>query len=206
MSENDERIERLAAEVSDLAARVARLEGSGPGERTTPERVPAVKPGELDVDLLERLRGRAGPPYEEGGERGAVLYAGAARFGDRSYVWQVERPAPGLLEVEEDLLAGVLSALASPPRLRLLKALLRGSSGGQQLQKALGDASVGQLYHHMKELQAAGLVIQKGRGAYEVGAQAVVPLLAVLAAAYDLAERRDEAPPGESGKKPAPER
>lgn len=191
MSENDERLARLEDQVSGLLERIAFLEGSEPEEAKKRPTSPEVAPGEPDLALLERLRGRTGTPYEEGDERGAVLYAGSARFDDRSYIWQIERPVPGLLGVEEEVLTRVISALASSPRLQLLKALLRGASGNQQLQQALGEVSVGQLYHHLKELQSAGLIAQKRRGSYEIKTQAVVPLLAILAAAYDLADHRE---------------
>lgn len=194
MSENDERLAHLENQVSSLLERMAALEGGEPKEAKKRPASPDVAPGEPDLGLLERLQGRTGAPYEEDGERGAVLYAGSARFEDRSYVWQIERSVPGLLGVEEELLTSVISALASPPRLQLLKAMLRGASGTQQLQQALGGVSVGQLYHHLKELQAAGLIAQRRRGSYEIKTQAVVPLLAILAAAYDLADHRERDP------------
>lgn len=198
MTENEERLARLEGQVSDLLERIAAVEGSEPTETRKRFSSPEVAPGEPDLELLERLQGRTGTPYEEGGERGAILYAGSARFDDRSYVWQIERPVPGLLGVEEEVLTPVISALASPPRLRLLKAMLRGASTNQQLQQALGEVSVGQLYHHLKELQSAGLIAQKRRGSYEIKTQAVVPLLAILAAAYDLADHREREFPEEA--------
>jgi DNA-binding transcriptional ArsR family regulator len=155
-----------------------------------------VRPGELDMGLLGRLQERSGEPFERGEERGAVLYAGAARLGGGSYVWQVERPVPGLMEIDDELLAKVLSAVASPSRLTLLKALLRGARGTRRLQEALGEVSTGQLYHHLKELQSVGLVVQKGRGTYEVAAQAAIPLLVIVAAVYDLADVGDDSAGG----------
>lgn len=191
MTENDHRLEYVEKQVSALLERVAALEDRGrEEEKSSPS--PEVAPGEPDLGLLERLQSRTGPPYEEDSERGAVLYAGSARFEERSYVWQIERPVPGLLGVEEEVLTPAISALASPPRLVLLKAMLRGASTNQQLQEALGGVSVGQLYHHLKELQSAGLIAQKRRGSYEIKTQAVVPLLAILAAAYDLADHREQ--------------
>jgi DNA-binding transcriptional ArsR family regulator len=190
MSENDDRLANLEGRISELAARVAGLEGRERKEAEKRPDPPAAAPVGLDLELLERLQGRSGPLYEEGDERGAVLYAGSARFGDRSYVWQVERSVPGLLGVEKEPLASVISALASTSRLRLLKELLRGAASNQQLQEALGEVSVGQLYHHLKELQASGLIAQKRRGSYEIKTQAVIPLLAILAASYDLADHR----------------
>jgi len=198
MSRNDERLSHLEDQVSDLLDRIAALEGGKPEGEEKRSASAVVAPGEPDLELLERLQGRTGAPYEEDDERGAILYSGSARFDDRSYVWQIERPVPGLLGVEEEVLTPVISALASPPRLQLLKALLRGASNNQQLQEALGEVSVGQLYHHLKELQASGLIAQKRRGSYEIKTQAVIPLLAILAAAYDLADHRERDSSGEA--------
>ena len=55
-----------------------------------------------------------------------------------------------------------------------------------ELQEALGDTSTGHLYHHLRELQAAGLIAQRRRGEYEIAPQAPVPLLVIVAAALDL--------------------
>jgi Helix-turn-helix domain len=99
----------------------------------------------------------------------------------------MERPVPGLMAVDDELLANTLSAVSSPSRLILLKALLRGARSTHELQDALGGVSTGQLYH-LKELQSVGLVAQKGRGAYEVAPHTAIPLLVIIAAVYDLAD------------------
>ncbi len=186
-------LSELEAKVAELTQRISRLEAdrrpNGAGALASPD----IGPGELDPDLLQRLQGRSGPGFEEGGESGAVLYAGAARLAGGSYVWQMERPVPGLLGVDDDLIAGTLATVSSPTRVRLLKAVLRGARETHELQDALGGVSTGQLYHHLKELTAAGLVLQKSRGRYEVAPHTVVPVLAIIAAVYDLAQRGDPA-------------
>jgi hypothetical protein len=50
----------------------------------------------------------------------------------------------------------------------------------------------GQLYHHLRELQATRIVIQRKRGEYEIAAAALVPLIVVLSVALDLASSREE--------------
>lgn len=197
MSEDDARLAYLEKQVSGLLDRIVALEGSKPKEVDEYLASPEEAPGEPDLGLLERLQARTGSPYEKDDERGAILYAGFARFDDRSYIWQIECPVPGLLAVEEEVMPPTISALASPPRLQLLKALLRGATSYQQLQQSLGEVSAGQIYHHLKELQAGGLIAQKRRGSYEIKAQAVVPLLTILAAAYDLADHRERGSSGE---------
>lgn len=183
-------MDAIAAELAALTERVTRLEA----ERSvvTAEADPApIGPGQLDPALLQRLQQRSGPVFEGPNESGSVLYAGAATLGGGSYVWQMERPVPGLLGIDDEVIAGTLAAVSSPVRVRLLKAVLRGARETQELQAALGGVSTGQLYHHLKELTAAGLVVQKGRGRYEVAPQTVVPVLAIIAAVYDLTNGGD---------------
>ncbi len=196
----------LAAEVARLTERVAALElaahdldpsGSRPTEQQPDEPQPdepqpdepqpdEPAAGELDTALLRRLQQRAGAEFDNGRQRGSVLYAGAASIDGGSYLWQMERPVPGLLAVDDDLIANTLVAMASPIRVRLLKAVLGGARETHELQTALGGVSTGQLYHHLRELQSVGLVVQHGRGRYEIAPATVVPLLAIIAAVFDL--------------------
>lgn len=179
-----ESLVELATQLEDLTRRVTDLESARDDARHQPLR---LGPGEPDLELIERLRARSGPEFTAETTAGSVLYAGAATVASGSYVWQMERPVPGLLQVDDDLVAHTLAALSSPTRVRLLKAVLGGARQTHELQEALGGVSTGQLYHHLKELTAVGLLIQRGRGQYEVPAQSIVPFLAVIAAAYDLA-------------------
>lgn len=179
-----EKLADIATQLSALADRVAALESARSDPRP---RSPLPAAGEPDLELIERLRSRSDPEFTAETTAGSVLYAGAATVASGSYVWQMERPVPGLLQVDDDLVAHTLAALASPTRVRLVKAVLGGARQTHELQEALGGVSTGQLYHHLKELTAVGLLIQRGRGQYEVPAQSVVPFLAVVAAAYDLA-------------------
>ena len=174
----EKRLRELGRRVDALEARLA--------ERESPAvPVPAISPA--DAGLVDLLRGRRGGPYEQGKRRGAVLYAGALEVEGREYLWEMERPLPGLLAVKAEAIAALLSSLASPQRLQLLRALLGGPKSSQELQEALGISSPGQLYHHLKELTAAGIVEQRDRSAYQLSARRVVPFLAIVAAALDLA-------------------
>jgi DNA-binding HxlR family transcriptional regulator len=151
---------------------------------TSPPALAATSP--VDAGVVELLRGRTGGPYRRGKHRGAVLYAGAVAIGEREYLWEMERPVPGLLAVSSDSIATILAALASAQRLQLLRALVGGPRSSRQLQQALGVPSPGHLYHHLKELLAAGIVEKRDRTAYQLPARCVVPLLAVVAATFDL--------------------
>jgi DNA-binding transcriptional ArsR family regulator len=176
---NDQRLTQLEQQLAALHERIVAIE-----DRTTT----AQKLIPTDMSMAEALQQRAGRPYEDGATRGAVAYAGAVQFADAEYTWQIERPLPGLLALDVTTLVPVLAALGSGPRLVLVRALLECPRSSQELQEALGTASVGQLYHHLKELLAAGIIEQRERSVYRLAARKIVPFLAVLAGAYDLGE------------------
>ena len=137
----------------------------------------------VDVDLLERLAARDAD-REVGG---SVLYAGAVRVGQRRYAWHREHAARDLIEgVDADALAPVLFALASGVRLRIVLELARGQRTGPELSERVDAGSTGQLYHHLGELMRAGVLAQPRRGVYELATPAMVPVLAMAAAALDL--------------------
>jgi Helix-turn-helix domain len=191
--------QRLAA----LEERVERLETAP----VTPpkERAAEGSTGSVPLRLLDRLRehiGSAdddeqvpGPPEATG----AIAYAGAVGRDGREYLWAKQRPVRDLTGAERSGTATVLECLGSPARLALLTALIGTSRTRAQLQEALGETtSTGHLYHHLRGLQAAGLLIQPRRGEYELAAHALVPLLTIIAAALDLSAGDGQAA-GEAG-------
>lgn len=181
MSVDDARVASLQRDVADLTARVAALEAAT--HIAVPDLLLATPAHHA---LLEVLRQRDGPIYARDCVRGAIAYTGAVDFAGLHYVWQIERALPFLLDLDVELLAPVLLALGSPWRLRLVHALLRGPRSSQQLQEAVGLGSPGQLYHHLKELLAAGIIEQRTRSEYRLAARKIVPFLIVLAATLDL--------------------
>lgn len=183
MNEQANRIQSLEAQVLDLARRLERVETGGDAVDGRPPQ--AARPHDDDLALLDRLRARPG---------GAVAYAGAATLGSRDCLWIKEHAVADVVELEPDALARVLAALGHPARLTLLRALAEAPRSSQQLQEALGVSSPGQLYHHLKELLATGLVRQVRRSHYEVADHQVVPLLTVFAAASDLVASTPDPP------------
>jgi ArsR family transcriptional regulator, arsenate/arsenite/antimonite-responsive transcriptional repressor len=91
-----------------------------------------------------------------------------------------------VLEDEPEIVARVFAALGSPFRVRLLRALLEGPRTSQELQTELAVATVGQLYHHLKELLAAGLIVQRKRSVYAIREEIVIPICMVFAVAPRL--------------------
>lgn len=183
MSVDEERMLILEQTIASLQERVAALEAA----RTAPLSLPPSLPTE-DFGTLHLMQSRQGFPYEQDGNNGAVIYAGSAHIAGAKYGWQMERPVPGLLQLlgdEPEMLSRTFAALGSPLRLKLLRELLQGPKTNLQLQEALSISSAGQLYHHLKELLAVGVIEQKSRNLYALPTRNVIPFLVLLAASFD---------------------
>ncbi len=160
---------------ADLERRVAELES-------------LLQPvdGELDVALLTRLRRKPG----EGEVEGAIQLAGSVSICGRRAVSQLNANAADLMALDSDAVARVLSAVSHPVRIEVLTALLEGPLTGAELEAKLDASSTGRLYHHLKELRAAGVVVQPRRSVYELPVRHVVPVLALLSLAQNLGADR----------------
>ncbi|MCO5971174.1 helix-turn-helix domain-containing protein [Actinoallomurus soli] len=168
---DDSSEESLAERLARLEERVARLEGAPPADTTG---APAES-GALWA--LEGLKDRAPAP-------GAVLFTGAVDLPTgEHYEWQEGRTAEDLLTADWTQGAAVLAALAHPVRLLLLREILLGTRTTAELGEHEQLGTSGQLYHHLRQLVAAGWLRAEGRGEYAVPAGRVVPLLALLLAA-----------------------
>jgi hypothetical protein len=114
---------------------------------------------------------------------GQVLFTGAVNLPTgEHYEWQQNAAAEELLEANWADHAMPYAALGHPVRLTLLRAVLRGTRSAAELQETAGLNTTGQLYHHLKQLTAAGWLQAEGRGYYHVPAGKVVPLLVLLSA------------------------
>jgi DNA-binding transcriptional ArsR family regulator len=171
--------------LEDLERRVGALEVLQVGAEQAP---PSPLP---DLRQLEALRQREGPRYVRGDMRGAISYAGSAGLGDSDLLWAGEHGLPQIWDLDPVGLARLLAALGHPARLALVRALLTGERTSQELQEVVGSGSAGQLYHHLKDLLAAGVVDQAGRSRYRISPGRIVPLLVILAAAGDVATPHD---------------
>ena len=173
----------LAARVRELERRVALLEG---GRAAPPPPGPVVDPERFWA--LARLAERTGPVFERDGVAGSLLYAGRATTpGGGDLIWQAEHPLPDVLAEGWEDAAAMLSALGSPFRLEIIRALLLGRETVQELQEIPGLGTSGQLYHHLRDLQSVGVVTQRRRGRYGVAGDKVVPCLIIISAAASMA-------------------
>jgi DNA-binding transcriptional ArsR family regulator len=136
--------------------------------------------------------GEAGAPGAEEADAedsGVLHYGGHARLGGYQWSWEIRRPPAWLLQRPAGPIAAVLAAAGHPARFEILQLLAAGPMPIAELQSRLALTSPGQLYHHLKTLAAAGLVEQPERGVYRVPPHAIFPVLALAAAAVDVAER-----------------
>lgn len=146
------------------------------------------------ISTLEHGELPPAPPAGEPGEA-VVTYSGSGQFGPfRIRIARREQLAT-LLAAEPELITPVFAALSSPVRIALLRSLIDGPRTSQQLQEAVDTGSVGQLYHHLKELQSAGLVVQPRRSEYAIPQGKVVDVCVALATALHLSSTSHQYPP-----------
>lgn len=168
---DDAALRDLRSALAKLTERVSRLEERPPAPATA---TPAPAAGDFwALDVLRR-RMDAG---------GRVAYAGSVRTpGGLHYEWQEEYEAAHLASVRWSAAASGLAALGHPVRLTLLRALYERPRTARDLGSLPDLGTSGQVYHHLRELQAAGWVRQGQRGWYEIPPDRTIPLLVVLAA------------------------
>ena len=150
----------LARQLADLTRRVDRLEG---------------KASEAVAPL------QAKDPH--------VTYSGTGPWRDGVIVWQIIRGWNAVLKETGERSATLFSALANPSRLRIVAELMAGEEVTTAvLARRLDQPSTGQLFHHLKELLAAGVIYQPVRGTYAIRREHAVPLLTMMCAALDVRE------------------
>lgn len=155
----------LARRLADVERRLAELEGR---DRT------AEVSAEDRFWALNALK-------EQVGEPGAVLFTGSVTVAEgERYEWQEGKLTSHLLEQDWAELAQSLGALAHPVRLALVQEIVRGRRATSELSGDERFGTSGQLYHHLRQLVAAGWLKQTGRGQYAVPPQRMVPLLVIL--------------------------
>jgi hypothetical protein len=163
------RQDEVSARLARIEERLAALEGRAPA---------TTDPVTADPDTFWALR----QLRELASGAGAVLFTGTAEIveGER-YEWQQALPVEALAESDWTLPAPALAALAHPARLQLLREVLRGGRSAADLQAVEGIESAGQLYHHVRQLVAAGWLRTAARAQYAVPPERVIPLLVIIA-------------------------
>jgi ArsR family transcriptional regulator, arsenate/arsenite/antimonite-responsive transcriptional repressor len=198
MADLQDRLSALEEQVAALQTRLTALE-----EQLSA----AVSAGVPMISFQARTavspKDREAPTSQEGTIQGTLSYGGTIQLAGRPFHFQQRLPAQSLFEAAPDLLAQMFAALASPHRIIILRTLCEKPCTAQQLQEVLGMGSAGQLYHHLKELLAAGLITQRERSsAYTIEPAKVIPICAALLVAFSLATfplgTGLDAPPGQA--------
>jgi DNA-binding transcriptional ArsR family regulator len=180
---------RLATLEAQMAAMMARPTGesAATAPSSSPEAVGSAAPSQRLANAPLRkfwaIDGVLRRAEVDHNEAGGVVFAGQVVLpNNETYAWQIETDTGKLLAADWSAANAALAALAHPIRLLLLKALLEGKRDTQSLVHLPDMGTTGQLYHHLKELEAAGWIRQPRRGEYIVLAERVIPLLAILSA------------------------
>ncbi|MGG2462102.1 ArsR family transcriptional regulator [Streptomyces sp. RGM 3693] len=175
----------LEQRVAELERRLAELEravGEADAARSASS---SVRPPQRDPgDALWALNGLKEQFAALGAVNGGVLFTGAVRTrAGLRYEWQYGLPTDTVMDGDWAAAAESFAALGQPVRLRLLREILDGRCTAAELTELDGMGTTGQIYHHLRQLTAAGWLHTAVRGRYEVPAERVVPLLVMLTAA-----------------------
>ena len=124
--------------------------------------------------------------------RGLVTYLGVYNSGGRQSNWiQNSVSADDLLSHIESGLAGkVLACIGNVNRLAMLLEILRGPKTVATLVEKCGFGSTGQVYHHLKPLLAADIVVEDERqkGVYVIRPHKVQGIIMLLAGISDMVD------------------
>ena len=183
MADSQDRLTELEEQMAVLRTRLTELE----------EQVAsAVSAGVLTSSFQARTT--SSPPDSEaptsqaGTIQGTLSYTGTIQLAGRPFRFQQRLPAQSLFEVAPEVLSQIFAAFSIPHRVIILRTLCERSCTAQQLQEVLGMGSSGQLYHHLKELLATGLITQRERSSvYTIDPPKVIPICAALMVAFSLA-------------------
>lgn len=162
--------ERSEKRLGDLERRVRRIEERLDGPA-------ANSPAGTDATfwILEGLRTMPEP---------VVVYAGRVELAEPGLAeWQMGQRSADVLDRDWTDLAPALGALGHPVRLRILHLVARGEATTAAELTRLSDlGSTGQIYHHLRQLVAAGWLQTRTKGRHTVPPERVVPLLVILSA------------------------
>lgn len=129
---------------------------------------------------------------EERGVSGLVTYLGVFNSGGRQSNWiRNSVPADELLSlIESGVASKVLACIGNANRLAILLEILRAPKTVASLVEKCGFGSTGQVYHHMKPLLAADIIVEdeKQKGTYIIQPHKVQGVIMLLAGISDMVD------------------
>ena len=173
---DDSASDTAAALLVELTARVARIERRlADGEDPEAESSTPAADAFWAITALKQRHARP-----------AVLYTGFAETADHEPVeWQMTHDASALVEEDWTTHASVLAALGHPSRMRILQLVCRSeATTAADLAHTEGLGTTGQIYHHLRQLVAAGWLRNTTKGQHQVPPERLVPLLVILGASH----------------------
>ena len=139
-------------------------------------------------DLMEELCHKT----EERNGSGMVSYLGIYQSGGRQSNWiRSTVPTEDLLSlIESGIASKVLACIGNPNRLAILLEILRGPKSVTALVEKCGFGSTGQVYHHMKPLLAADIVVEDEhqKGFYVIQPHKVQGVIMLLTGISDMVD------------------
>lgn len=129
---------------------------------------------------------------EKKGISGLVTYLGVFNSGGRQSNWiRNSVPTDELLPlIESGMASKVLACIGNTNRLAMLLEILREPSTVASLVKKCGFGSTGQVYHHLKPLLAADIVVEDEhqKGVYIIQPHKVQGIIMLLAGISDMVD------------------
>ena len=174
-------LDELKVQMTELHALVKQLTLTNPA--------PAAH-SQVDRVAVHPVRTEAA---QESIDQGGVYFSGQYRGAFSQYRWEPqERRISQLLDLDGDKAAKVLSVLGHRQRLDILRAVMHQPLTGAELVERLNMGTTGQLYHHIKALLGADLLVQEERGGtYSLPERRALPLLLLLASTAELLDASD---------------
>ncbi len=152
------------------------------------EKMTNMHPDPNIMEILDNLENICG----ENGQSGAMTYLGVFSSGNRQSTWiRNEVNTENLLSLVENRMAEkVLACIGNNDRLNILISILRKPMTVSQLVEECGYNSTGQVYHHLKPLVSADLVVEdsrnEGKGVYVIQPHRVQGIIMLLAGISDM--------------------
>lgn len=177
-------------EIDELRAMIMELLPNKPSTEKL-ERVHVMHGMHPDKRLSEQMEDLC-YKTEETDVSGLVTYLGVYNSGGRQSNWiRNAVSADKLLSLIENGMAGkVLACIGNTNRLTILLEILRGPKTVASLVEKCGFGSTGQVYHHMKPLLAADIVVEdeQQKGFYVVQPHKVQGIIMLLAGISDMVD------------------
>lgn len=178
------------SQIDDLRAMVMELLPEKPSAEKL-KRVHVMHGMHVDKCLSEHME-KLCYKAEEKGTSGLVTYLGVYASGGRQSNWIRSGVLTDdlLALIESGIASKVLACIGNSNRLAILLEILKGPKTVASLVEKCGFGSTGQVYHHMKPLLAADIIVEDEhqKGAYVIQPHKVQGVIMLLAGISDMVD------------------